>query len=62
VWFYLFRDSDFGKNGDYAISIAGYSFQPVVASFTASLVAIVGVSLVTPPPPLETLAKFFPDV
>jgi SSS family solute:Na+ symporter len=61
VWFYLFRDSDFGQNSKYAISIAGYSFQPVVASFTASLVALVGVSLVTPPPPRETLAKFFPD-
>jgi len=61
AWVYLFRESGWGKDRDYTIDLAGYEVMPVAAIFLASLVALVGVSLVTKPPSETTLAKFFSD-
>ena len=57
VWFLLFRDSDYA-------AIAGYQFlgmMPVVTMTGCSIIALVGVSLVTQPPSGATIDKFFPE-
>lgn len=57
AWFLLFRDSDYA-------GVAGYQFlgtMPVVTMTVCSIIALVGVSLVTSPPSQETLDKFFPE-
>ncbi len=59
-WFYFFRDAEFGGNRTYAIDFFGYEVMPVLAIFLCSLVTMVVVSLVTPPPSEATLARFFP--
>lgn len=59
VWATLFHDADFGENRTYAIHLGPYELMPVVAIFAASLVALVGVSLITPRPSDDTLRKFF---
>lgn len=61
VWFYLFQDSDFGRNGDYALHLGPYEAMPVVAIFAASVAALVGVSLMTPRPSEATLRKYFSE-
>ena len=58
-WLYLFQDSEFGANGEYAVMLGEYEVMPVVVIFFSSLVAMVVVSLVTPPPSQETLARHF---
>ncbi len=59
TWIYFFREAGWGKNRSYTIDVAGYEVMPVAAIFLASLVAMVGVSLVTRPPEKATLEKFF---
>lgn len=46
---------------EFTIGGTTYETMPVAAIFAASLVAMVVVSLMTPPPPRETLQKFFAD-
>lgn len=63
-WLYLFRASDFALNPSYTVDVplggVTYELMPVTAMIAASTVAMVVVSLVTPPPSAQTLAKFFP--
>ena len=65
VWGYLFYLSGYGANRTYSLSFSlgenTYQVMPVAAIFLASLVAMVGVSLVTRPPKPGTLEKFFAD-
>jgi len=58
-WFYLFKQSEYGGNREYAIEISGYEIIPVVAIFLCSAVATVAVSMITTPPSEATLKKFF---
>nr|WP_146402207.1 sodium:solute symporter family protein [Pseudobythopirellula maris] len=64
VWVYLFRESGYGANGSYTVDLplggVTYETMPVATMVLASTVALVVVSLVTPKPKAETLAKFFP--
>jgi len=55
TWFYYFHLSGYG--GEYLV---GPGVVPAAICFLASSVAMVLVSLLTEPPPSETLAKFFP--
>ncbi len=59
VWTVLFWESGFGANRTYSVMIAGHETMPVATIFAASLVAMVGVSLLTRPPKEATLRKFF---
>jgi SSS family solute:Na+ symporter len=55
LWVYLFQASEFGAN-------KGFEFlgqHPIVSLCGASTLVLVVVSLITPPPSDETLAKFF---
>ncbi len=61
AWVYFFRQAQWGANRGYTLDVAGYEVMPVAAIFLASLVAMVGVSLVTRPPKATTLEKFFDD-
>ena len=60
-WLFLFQKSGFGSNRKFTIDLAGYEIMPVVAIFACSLIAMVGVSLVTRPPSEATLERFFPE-
>jgi len=62
AWIYFFKQAQWGANRSYTLDVAGYEVMPVAAIFLASLVAMVGVSLVTRPPKAETLQKFFATV
>lgn len=62
VWLYLFWESEFGKNRAYVVNVAGYETMPVLWTFLAATIALVGVSLLTQPPSDKTLRKFFSDV
>ena len=56
LWFYMFRESNYGAGR--------YSFlgvHPIVSLVAGSLIAMVVVSLITPRPGADTLAKFFPE-
>ena len=55
VWFWLFRDSGYGKAGDHM----HWGLTPVTLIFTAAAVALVLVSLVTRPPAQATIERFF---
>lgn len=57
VWIALLRDSDWGNNTHY--SFLGQ--HQIVTLVAASTLALIGVSLMTKPPSVQTLAKFFPD-
>ena len=46
---------------DVTLGSATYELMPVTAMVAASIVAMVAVSLATPRPSDETLAKFFPE-
>jgi SSS family solute:Na+ symporter len=59
TWMYHFWKADFGAHGEYYLDVFGYSMQPVVATFAACLIAMVGISLVTKPPKDETIRKHF---
>ncbi|MCA9197291.1 MAG: sodium:solute symporter family protein [Planctomycetales bacterium] len=61
VWFVLFRMSEFGATENWAVQIGSIKTMPVAAIFFASAVATVVVSLITPKPSQQTLAKFFPQ-
>lgn len=65
VWFSLFRASEFGNidnwSVDFTIGERTIHTMPVATIFAASLIVTVVVSLITPKPPRETLAKFFPE-
>ncbi len=61
AWIYFFKQAGWGANRSYTIDLAGYEVMPVAAIFLTSLVAMVGVSLVTKPPSEQTLRKFFAD-
>ncbi|MFK7769127.1 MAG: sodium:solute symporter [Mariniblastus sp.] len=60
-WVYLFRESEWGSNGDYLLAPFGADFgvMPVVGIFICSTLAMVITSFVTKPPSKETLAQFF---
>ncbi len=64
MWGYEFRLSNFGADRDYTFDLtfgeATYKLQPVAPIFIASAVVLVVVSLLTPKPSKETLARFFP--
>ncbi|MEE2707322.1 MAG: sodium:solute symporter family protein [Planctomycetota bacterium] len=55
TWFYFFQASGYG--GEY--TVAG-GVMPVAICFAAGAVAMIAVSLLTPPPSRETIDKFFP--
>ena len=64
-WFYLFRDSGYGANGDYGIKLpieGNHEIMPVVAIILCTIIAMVATSLLTKPPSEATVRKFFPDV
>lgn len=65
TWLYLFTQSGYGKDRTYALELTlgetAHELMPVTAMFAASIVALVVVSLITPKPKAETLAKFFPE-
>ena len=60
-WYYLFADSEFAKNANYTVDLGEWNLMPVTAMITASTLAMIVVSLITPKPSQETLAKFFPN-
>ena len=55
-WFYFFAKSGYGSE-----LVLGPGIMPVAVCFTFSALALILVSLVTPPPSDETLRKFFPE-
>ena len=57
VWIALLRDADWGNNTHYSF-LGQHQIVTVVA---ASMIALIGVSLITPRPSESTLAKFFPE-
>ncbi len=57
VWLLLFRESGYGANGGFLF----LGMMPVAAMVVCSLVALVGVSLVTAAPSEATLRKYFPQ-
>lgn len=57
VWLVLFWHAGWGRDGEYLF--LGW-MMPVVPTFFASALALVGVSLLTSPPPAEVVARFFP--
>ncbi len=63
AWCYLFWKSEFGKIANYSVDITvqgtTYQTMPVATILACSAVAMVVVSLITPPPDQKTLAKFF---
>lgn len=59
TWFWLFRDSAYGRNPNYLLDVGGVEIMPVTAMVAATTAAVVLVSLVTPRPSEATLAKFF---
>lgn len=56
-WGFMFWQSDFAKNAEYDV----FGLMPVATMIACSALATVLVSLVTPPPSAERLAKFFPE-
>jgi SSS family solute:Na+ symporter len=56
VWFLLFRESGYGADPEYVF----LGMLPVATIFGCSLLTLVGVSLLTVPPPEEVLERFFP--
>lgn len=60
-WIYLFRESKWGSESDYALYLFGNEFpvMPVFAIFVCSTLAMVCTSYLTKPPSESTLAKFF---
>lgn len=58
TWFYFFQDARFGADGDYTEKL-WLQIHPAAFIFTACLLTLVIVSLLTKPPKAETVAKFF---
>jgi solute:Na+ symporter, SSS family len=65
TWGYLFWNSGFAEDETYGVpfNLAGqtYEVMPVAVMITASTIALVVVSWITPKPSEATLAKFFAD-
>ena len=57
TWVLLFADAGWGANEEYLF----LGMMPVVTIFAATAIALVGVSLVTAPPPSEVIERFFPS-
>ncbi|MBI4717594.1 MAG: sodium:solute symporter family protein [Planctomycetes bacterium] len=55
TWFWLFHESGYGAEQHYLV----WGMNPVAVIITVGTLALVLVSLVTPPPSPATLAKFF---
>lgn len=60
-WFYLFWDSAWGTAKGYVVRIPGIDidFLPVAPLVALATLVLVGVSLMTSPPPKTTIDKFF---
>lgn len=58
TWWLLFARAEFGKASEHEALVAG--MMPVAIMIAVTLVALVGVSLVTAPPSEETVRKFVP--
>lgn len=65
MWLWLFAESGFGANANYTFQLPAFGQQlemmPVLPITVAAVVALVAVSLVTSPPPDETVRRFFPE-
>ena len=57
VWVLLFRQSGYGVNGGFLF----LGMMPVATMFVCSLVALVGVSLLTAAPSAATMNRYFPS-
>lgn len=55
TWIYLFRESGYGNDREFLF----FGMMPVATMIAASSLAMVVVSLMTQPPPTETVDKFF---
>jgi SSS family solute:Na+ symporter len=55
-WIYMFADANYAANANYTV----FGVMPVATMITLTTIAMVVVSLITPPPSKETLNKFFP--
>ncbi len=60
TWLYFFADSGFARNPRYALEFGDIRLMPVTGMLAASTLALIVVSLLTPPPSDATLKKFFP--
>ena len=64
AWIYLVQASNFAKNAGYSVDfhVGGMHIEtmPVVTMFLCSSIAMIVVSLITPPPDEERLSRFFP--
>jgi solute:Na+ symporter, SSS family len=60
-WSYLFWDSEWGTVKGYVVRIPGVEidFLPVAPMVALAAIVLVGVSLMTSPPPTSTVDKFF---
>ena len=56
TWVWLFREADYAMNPMYTY----LDMMPVATMITCSTVALVVVSLITPPPSRQTVERFFP--
>ena len=65
VWYLLFKASNFGAIDNWSVDITigqrTIETMPVATIFLASAAATIFVSLFTPKPSAQTLAKFFPE-
>jgi SSS family solute:Na+ symporter len=57
TWLALFRAADFGGNPNYLV----YGMLPVTPIFLCSVLALIGVSLITAAPSERTLRRYFPE-
>ena len=57
TWLAFFRAADFGANPNFMF----YGMLPVTPIFVSSLLALVGVSLITAAPGERTLRRYFPE-
>ena len=55
-WIYMFADANYAANANYTV----FGVMPVATMITLTTIAMIVVSLITPPPSKKTLAKFFP--
>ncbi len=60
-WLYLFKLSKYGGDDEFTIQLGSFDVMPVAIMITISTLAMVIVSLITPKPSPQTIAKFFPE-